>query len=101
MQLPAAGALRPPDLAGAGATRGLVAADAGRPGVVGLERADERLDLADFPAPGGGALPQVRAFPAVLLGDGDHLGSNEAHGVALEQEVARFVALPKEEVRVE
>src|SRR5213595_3784296 len=48
VQLPDPVALRPLHLLGPCPARRLVATDAGRPGVVGLERADERLDLADL-----------------------------------------------------
>ena len=101
VQLPDAVALRPLDLRRAGAARRLVAADAGDPGVVRLERADERLDLADLAAAVGVALPEVRALAAVLLGDGDHLGPDQVQPVALDEPVARLVALAEEELRVE
>ena len=45
LDLPDAVTIGALDLAGVGARRRLVAADAGDPGVVGLERLDERLDL--------------------------------------------------------
>src|SRR5436309_7397852 len=69
VHLPDAVALRPLDLRGLGAARRLVAPDAGDPGVVRLERLQQRLDLADVAAAVGIALPQVRALVAVLLGD--------------------------------
>src|SRR5438105_11458338 len=47
VELPDAVALGPLQLRGAGAARRLVAADAGDPGLVGLERRDQRLDLTD------------------------------------------------------
>ena len=49
----------------------------GDPGVVRLERRDQRLDLADVAAAVGVALPEVRALALVLLGDGDHLGPDQ------------------------
>src|SRR6478735_8177542 len=101
MELPDAVTLRPLDLLRAGAARGLVAADAGRPGVVGIERAHERLDLADLAAAVRVALPQIGAFAAVLLGDGDHLRPDEVQAVAFDQPLARLVALAEEELRVE
>src|SRR5579885_3162091 len=60
VELPDAVALRPLQLRRPGAARRLVAADAGDPGVVGLERADQRLDLPDVAAAVGVALPEVR-----------------------------------------
>src|SRR5688572_19181832 len=47
----------------------LVAADAGDPGVVGLQGLNERLDLADVATAVGIALPEIRAFRTVLLRD--------------------------------
>src|SRR3954465_12324117 len=67
MQLPGLVPLRPLHLRGGRATRRLVAADAGDPGVVGLERLEQRLDLADVAAAVGIGLPQVRALLLVLL----------------------------------
>src|SRR3954453_16494180 len=59
MQLPGLVALRPLHLRGGRAARRLVAADSGDPSVVGLERLQQRLDLADVAAGGGIGLPQV------------------------------------------
>ena len=92
VHLPDAVALRPLDLRRRRAARRLVAADAGDPGTVGLERLDQRLDLADVAAAVGIALPEVRAFAAVLLGDRDHLGADQLEAVALDQPVAGLVA---------
>src|SRR5262245_60988900 len=101
VQLPDAVALRPLDLRGVGAARGLVTAGAGGPGLVRLEHADERLDLADLAAAVGVPLPEVGALAAMLLGDRDHLGADEVQPVALDQSLARLVALAEEELRVE
>src|SRR6266508_3847269 len=89
------------DLAGVGTRGRLVAADAGDPGVVGLERLDERLDLADVAAAVGVPLPKVRALLLVLLGDGDDLGPDQLEPVALDDPLPRLVGLLEEEVRVE
>src|SRR5262245_49249580 len=67
VHLPNVVTLRPLELRRFGAARGLVAADAGDPGAVRVERLEERLDLADLAATVGVALPEVRAFLAVLL----------------------------------
>src|SRR5436309_11483717 len=72
VHLPDAVALRPLELRGLGAARRLVAADPGDPGVVRLERGQQRLDLADVTTAIGVALPEVRALLPVLLGDGEH-----------------------------
>src|ERR1044072_3549812 len=50
VQLPDLVLLRPLDLRRVGAARRLVAADAGRPRAVGLERLQQRLHLADLAA---------------------------------------------------
>src|SRR6478735_12797624 len=73
VELPDPVALRPLQLRGRGAARGLVAADAGDPGVVRAERFEQRLDLADMAAAIRVGFPEVRALALVLLGDGDHL----------------------------
>src|SRR5439155_21933561 len=72
MELPDLEAVRPLDLRRLGPARRLVAADARDPRVVGLERREERLDLADVAAAVGIAFPEVRALPAMLLSDGQH-----------------------------
>src|SRR6476469_4357991 len=71
------------------------------PGAVTLERAHERLYLADLAAAVRVARPEIGAFAAVLLGDGDHLRPNEVQAIALDQPLARLVALAEEELRVE
>src|SRR5262245_18878883 len=60
VHLPDAVALRPLQLRRLGAARRLVAADARDPGAVGLERRQQRLDLADLAAAIRVALPEVR-----------------------------------------
>src|SRR6476661_10105409 len=71
VQLPDLVALGPLHLRRLRAARRLVAADAGDPGVVRLERVQQRLDLADVAAAVGVGLPEVRTLLLVLLGDGD------------------------------
>ena len=73
----------------------------GDPGVVRLERLDERLDLADVAAAVGVALPEVRPLGAVLLGDRGDRGLDQLQLVAVDERVARVVRLAEEEVRVE
>ena len=80
VDLPDVVALAPLDLLGVLAGQALLAADPGDPGVVGLERALERLDLADVAAAVGVALPQVRPLLAVLLGDRDDLRPDQLRG---------------------
>ncbi len=94
-------ALRPLDLRRLGSARRLVAADAGDPGVVRLERLHERLDLADVAAAVGIALPEVRALGAMLLGDRRDRGLDELQLVLLHERITRVVGLAEEEVRVE
>src|ERR1051325_7610206 len=67
-ELPDVVALRPLQLRGRRAARRLVAADPGDPRVVGLERVQQRLHLADMAAAVRVGLPEVRAFLPVLLG---------------------------------
>src|SRR5215207_2983862 len=59
VQLPDLVALRPLHLRRGRAARRLVAPDAGDPGVVGLQRLQQRLDLADMTAAVGVAIPEV------------------------------------------
>src|SRR5439155_21721733 len=59
LDLPDAVALGPLDLLRVGARQGLLAADAGDPGVVAGQRALERLDLADPAAAVRVGLPQA------------------------------------------
>src|SRR2546422_2492382 len=66
LDLPDAVTLAPFHLLGAGAGGGLLAADAGDPGVVAGESALERLDLAGVAAPVGVRLPEARALPGLL-----------------------------------
>src|SRR3954447_17018555 len=101
MDLPDAVALRPFELRRLRPARRLVPADAGDPGVVGLERAQKRLDLPDVAAAVGVALPQVRALGAMLLGDRRDLRLQQLQAVALDEPPARLVRLAEEEVRVE
>src|SRR4051794_18805843 len=69
VQLPDAVALRPLHLRRGRAAGRLVAADPRDPGAVGLERLQQRLDLAPVAAAVGVGLPQVGALLAVLLRD--------------------------------
>src|SRR5215510_5470151 len=69
VHLPDGVALRPLQLRGFGSARRLVPADAGDPGVVRVERLEQRLDLANLAATVGVAFPEVRALLPVLLGD--------------------------------
>src|SRR5918999_1607716 len=101
MDLPDAVALRPLHLRRPGPTRRLVAADPGHPRVVRLERLEERLHLANVAAAVGIALPEIGALPAMLLGHGDDLRPNQRQAVALDQALARLVALEEEQVRVQ
>src|SRR6266540_1258227 len=89
------------DLPRVSTRRRLVPADTGDPGVVGLERLDERLDLADVAAAVGVPFPEVRALLFVLLGDGDDLGPDQLEPVALDDPFPCLVGLLEEEVRVE
>src|SRR5439155_7646675 len=90
MHLPDAVALRPLELRRLGAARRLLAADAGDPGAVRLQRGEQRLDLANVAAAVGIALPEVRPLAAVLLGAGDHgRRIEELQAVALDEPVAR------------
>ena len=94
-------ALRPLHLRRVDAARRLVAANPRDPGVVRLQRLDERLDLADVAAAVGIALPEVRPLGAMLLGDRRDRRLDELQLVAIDQRVARVVGLAEEEVRVE
>src|SRR5437667_5207113 len=85
MDLPDAVALGPFELRGVGPARRLVAPDPGDPGVVRLERTQQRLDLPDVAAAVGIALPEVRALGAVLLGDRRDLRPEARQAVALAQ----------------
>ena len=101
VHLPDAVPLRPLELRRLGAARRLVAADARDPGVVRLERREQRLDLADVTAPVGVALPEVRPLLAMLLGDREHRRREQVEPVALDEPVASLVRLAEEELRVE
>ena len=101
MHLPDVVALRPLELRRLGPARRLVAADARDPGVVGIERREQRLDFADLAATVRVALPEVGAFLPVLLGDGDDRVRDQVQPVALDEPVARLVGLAEEELRVE
>src|SRR5579864_2054619 len=83
------------------AREALLAADAGDPRVVVLERALERLHLAHVAAAVGVRLPQIRALLLVLLGDRDDLRPDELEPVALDEPLARLVRLAEEERGVE
>src|SRR5918992_2549629 len=97
VDLPDAVALGPLELRGLRAAGRLVAPDPGDPRVVGLQRLEQRLDLADVAAAVGIALPEVRALLLVLLGDGDHGWRREQpESVALDEPVARLVGLTEE-----
>src|SRR5438552_13857697 len=82
VELPRLVARRPVDLRRARAARRLVAADSGDPRVVGLERTQERLDLADATAAVGIALPQVRPLGAMLLRNRRDRGLDQLDPVA-------------------
>src|SRR4029453_4022836 len=69
MQLPDLVALRPLYFGGRCPAGRLVAADARDPGLVGLERLEQRLDLSHVAAAVRVGLPEVRAPAAVVLGD--------------------------------
>src|ERR687895_2936444 len=69
MHLPDAVALRVLQLRRSGPRRRLASPDSRDPSVVRLERADERLHLADVATAVAVALPEVRPFLLVLLGD--------------------------------
>src|SRR2546423_1910469 len=100
VDLPDAVALGPLQLRRVGAARRLIAPDAGDPGVVRLERREQRLDLADVTATVGIGLPEVRDLALVLLGDRDHPRLLELEAVALDEPVARLVGLAEEELGV-
>src|SRR4029453_18653581 len=85
LDLPDAVAIRTLDLPGVRARGRLLPPDARDPGVVGLERLDQRLDLADVAAAVGIRLPEVRPLDLVLLGDRHHLGPDQRQAVALDQ----------------
>src|SRR5215211_985108 len=102
LNLPHVVALGMLDLLGVRARRGLLAPDAGDPGLVRLERLDERLDLADVAAAVGIRLPQVRPLGDRLLGERVPRG----HGLELEpvpghEPVPRLVGLLEEDLRVQ
>src|SRR5262245_15743852 len=94
LHLPDAVAFGPFDLLRAGAAQRLLPADPGHPGVVGRERALERLDLSDLAAAVRVRLPQ--AIGRVVRPNGPQL-----QAVALDQAVTRLVGLRKEDERVE
>src|SRR5881392_2105060 len=98
VELPDVVAVRPLQLRGPGAARRLVAADPGDPGVVRLERLEQRLDLADVAAAVGVGLPEVGAFALVLLRDRHDPRLQQLEAVALDEPVTRLVALPEEEL---
>src|SRR5579864_4353984 len=83
------------------AREALLAANAGDPRVVVLQRALERLDLAHVAAAIGVRLPQVRPFLLVLFGDGDDLRPDEVEPVPLDEPLAGLVRLLEEESGVE
>src|SRR6266511_5542332 len=97
MQLPDAVTLRPLHLRRLGARRRLVAPDTGDPAVVRRERLEQRLDLADVAAAVGIALPEVRTFEPMLVGNADHVRPDQLEPVALDEAVARLVGLLEEE----
>src|SRR3989442_10687380 len=66
VHLPHAVAIRPLELRRLRAARRLLAADAGDPGAVRLERGQQRPDLAEVAAAGRGGLPQGRPLASVL-----------------------------------
>src|SRR5206468_2975791 len=74
----------------------LVAADAGDPCIVRVERPDQRLDLPDVAAAVGIRLPEVRPLLPVLLGDRDDVGLDREEAVALDETVTRLVGLLEE-----
>src|SRR5213080_4411872 len=90
VELPDVVAVRPLQLRGPDAARRLVAADPGDPGVVRLERLEQRLDLADVAAAVGVGLPEVRALALVLLGYGEYVRLQQLEAVALNEPVARL-----------
>src|SRR6266404_2483281 len=83
------------------AREALLAADAGDPRVVVLQRALERLHLAHVAAAVGVRLPQVRTLLLVLLGDGDDVGPDQLEPVLLDELLACLVRLAEEERGVE
>src|SRR5437868_401299 len=97
LDLPDAVAFRPFDLRRVGAGERLLATDARDPGVVRLEGALERLDLADVAAAVGIALPEVRPLELVLLRDGHHPRADQVQAVALDERVSGRVGLREEE----
>src|SRR4051812_22838278 len=101
VHLPDVVALRPLHLRRGRAARRLVSAGPGDPGFVGLERVEERLDLAHVAAAVGVGLPEVRAFLAVLLRDGDQRRTPQRQPRALAQPGRAPVGLAGEEGRVE
>src|SRR5919198_4288571 len=94
LHLPDAVALRPLQLLRIGASDGLLAANARDPGVVRLQRALERLDLADVTA-------AVRLRFPEPVGWIDRPERLQLEVVALDQPIARLVRLRKEDERVE
>src|SRR5436309_2603874 len=96
MELPNTVALGPFELRRAGPARRLIAPDARDPGVVGLEDAEERLDLPDLAAAVGIALPEVRPLGPVLLRDRRDLRPDQREPVALDEAIARLVRLAEE-----
>ncbi len=102
VDLPDAVALRPLHLGRLRAARRLLPPDARDPGAVGLERGQQRLDLADVAAAVGIPLPQVWPLLHVLLGHGDDgRRGQQLQAVALDEPVARLIGLAEEELRVE
>src|SRR6266540_1402670 len=101
LDLPDAVALRPLDAPRVLSRQRLLAADPGDPGAVRLERALERLDLPDVAAAVRIALPEVRPLLRVLLGDRDHVRTDQLEPIALDEALARLVRLLEEELRVE
>jgi hypothetical protein len=71
------------------------------PGIVRVQRLEQRLDLADVAAAVGARLPEVGPLALVLLGDREHVGDDEPEPVALHEPLAGLVRLLEEQVRVE
>src|SRR5262245_10811038 len=80
---------------------GLVAADAGDPGVDLAERALQGLDLANRAALVGSALPKLVTVQPRLLLEADVVEALELEAVSLREAVARLVRLREQDVGVE